>query len=88
MSDTEMTLEEAERSSALLAANILLHALGWSYGGLHAMACEIVSQRDALRAELAEARREWVRLREALTEITDSPWDAAVIAKAVLEGKP
>ncbi len=58
MSDTEMTLEEAERSSALLAANTLLHALGWSYGGLHAMACEIVSQRDALRAELAEARRQ------------------------------
>jgi len=56
VSDTEMTLEEAERSSALLAANTLLHALGWSYGGLHAMACEIVSQRDALRAELAALR--------------------------------
>jgi hypothetical protein len=28
------------------------------------------------------------RLREALTEITDGPWDAADIAKAVLEHKP
>jgi hypothetical protein len=64
VSDKEITLEDAERSSASLAANILLHALGWSYGGLHAMACEIVSQRDALRAELAEARQERDLLRE------------------------
>lgn len=51
-----ISLEEAERSSALLAANTLMHALGWREGGLYAMACEIVEQRDALKAELAVLR--------------------------------
>jgi hypothetical protein len=55
MSDTcpDRELCEAERSSGMGAASILFKFLGWSAGGLHAAASEVVE-----RAERAERQRD------------------------------
>jgi hypothetical protein len=57
-------LRAAELSSATGAVDVLFKALGWSSGGLTSAAIEIVTERDRLKAELAELQSENDRIRE------------------------
>jgi hypothetical protein len=67
---------------------IELKELRDGYDYITARCTDLAVELHVMESELAEARRERDRLREAMTEISYDPWDAADIAKAALEGKP